>query len=103
MSAGLDDEALALMALPRPRDRKWTSTGTWMGKGGHGKGEERDPWRLLRLEAVHLDAAAAAAVESVFVETLEPVDASLDLGVDRGEEASLLPDRRRRPRPCEQA
>ena len=97
MSAGLDDEALKSTALPRPRDRKWKSTGTWKGKGGQGEGEEEDPWRRLQLEAANFDAG------NVFDDQLELEDASLDLGVDRGEEALELPAPRRRHLPCEQA
>ena len=96
MSAGLDDEALKSTALPRPRDRKWKSTGTWKGKGGQGKGEEKGPWRLLHLEAANLDAG------NVSDGRLELEDASWDRGVDRGVEALELPAPRRRRRPCEQ-
>ena len=83
----------------RPRDRKSKVVETWKGRGGHGEGkeEEEDPGRPLRLEA------AEPGVEIASVDRLEPVGVSWDRGVDRGEEALLLPDRRRRRLPCEQA
>ena len=60
------------------------------------EGEEA-PGRQLHLEA------ADPVVENVFDDRFELEDASWDRGVDRGEEALLLPDRRRRRLPCEQA
>ena len=90
---------MRLMTLS-PRPRGWTSKveKTWEGKGrqGEGKGEEKDPWRLERLEA----AAAAAGIE--FDGKLAPVDASLSLGAVLGEEETPLPVQPRRPRPCAQ-
>ena len=74
------------------------STRTWKGEGGQGDGkeEEEDPERQLHPEAV------AVAVGISFDVMLEPVDASVGLGVDLGVEASLLPVPGRRLQPCEQ-
>ena len=97
MSVDQGVETLSMTLSPRPRD--WTSkVDTWEGKGkqGEGKGEEKDPWRLERLEA----AAAAAGIE--FDGKLAPVDASLSLGAVLGEEETPLPVQSRRPRPCVQ-
>ena len=88
-----------MMALLRPRDWKLRLTGTWRGKGGQGEGkeEEEDPESPLHPEA------AAVAVETVSDKMLEPVGASVVLGVVLGEEASPLPVPVRRHQPCERA
>ena len=89
-------EALALMELTRPRDRKSKVVETWRGRGRHGEGkeEEEDPGSRRR------PAAAAAAAESEFDEWMRLEDASWDRGVDQGVEASVLPDRHPRRQPC---
>ena len=56
--------------------------------------EEEAPGRQLHLEA------ADPVVENVFDDRFELEDASWDRGVDRGEEALLLPAPRLRLPPC---
>ena len=98
MSADQGVEMLLMTLSPRPRD--WTSTveKTWEGKGrqGEGKGEERDPWRLERLE----DGTVAAGI--AFDEMMAPVDAFSFLGAVLDEGETPLPVLCRRLLPCVQ-